>query len=115
MIKKVISFLILGSMCINNVYTMPATESESSFRRGEVLFFLSTPFTLLFSTILVGSVYTQVNQKDFTPSKWPQEVWLGVGALSMVSSGFVVYYDYIEMERKKVSDFSIRFRFYQNF
>jgi heme/copper-type cytochrome/quinol oxidase subunit 3 len=105
-----ISFLI-----VNEIHATNSVESESAFRRGEVIFFLSSPFTFLFSAILIGGVYTQVSKQDFTPAKWPQEVWIGVGSLSLLSSGLIVYYDYVEMEKKKRKDKRLIFKFQHKF
>ena len=113
--RKIFQLILVSSLLANNIYGVNSLESESSFRRGEVIFFLSTPFTFLFSSLLIGGVYTQVSKQDFTPLKWPQEVWIGVGSLTLLSSGFVVYYDYVEMKKKKKNDTRLNFKFQHQF
>lgn len=113
--RKIIQCILISFLIVNNIQGVNSVESESSFRRGEVIFFLSTPFTFLFSSILIGGVYTQVSKQDFTPLKWPQEVWIGVGSLTLLSSGFIVYYDYVEMEKKKKNDSRLNFKFQHQF
>lgn len=102
--------LLLPSLCFPVEYAKQSPEEESSLRRAEIVFFLSSPFTMLFSTILIGGVYSQATGSDFTPLLWPQEVWLGIGAATIISSSVIAYYDYVELNKEKsASRLNIKF------
>jgi len=82
----------------------PATEleAETPARRAEIIFFISLPFTALFSFLLVNGIYFISNPSySFTLSTLPPEIIPFSVFSALVSSGMISYNDYLEEEKRK--------------
>lgn len=78
----------------------PGAAGESKFRRGEVLFFISLPFTLLYTYGLVTAGKSLAGKNPTTPEKMD---W------AFVSGGSVMFSLWVSLYRRKpgrISDLS---------
>ncbi len=80
----------------NNVNFLKISDyfyEESSFKRSEIIFFLSIPFIFLAHAISLGTIHFIATQ-DVTFTSFPTEAFFFAGASSLMIAGGIIYLDF---------------------
>jgi hypothetical protein len=87
--------------------TQPAPEvyHESALRRFEIVFTISLPFTALHSYLAVRGV-GMLRQRKVSPELHRAD-WNAVGGLTILFSGFVAFWDYLQTRGEDISETTI--------
>lgn len=99
--------LNLAISTVGDLNTNPALEQESEFRRMEVIFLLSLPFTAIMSFLVLNAAYAIADPAyldAIAMTKLPHEI-LPFSVFSAVfASSIITYADYRTVQNKKKQD-----------
>ncbi len=80
---------------LNEIINEDNTYHESSFRRAEIVFFLSLPFVFLAHATVAGTAYVLSDpNNNFDVKEFPPELIHFVAFSSVFTSGVIAYFDY---------------------
>lgn len=87
--------------------TTETTPEESFWRRGEIIFFVSLPFTLLLNTAATYLVYQQATGK----SRFPPYLWFFSVTGGILFSAAIVVQDQASLHSQNTYFFQIQYPF----